>query len=95
MNLEITTQQGLSNLEYQVQIEMFTKLQELNNFEDLTEDEIQYAKDNLTVMFINNLRFVAKASIDNNLNCVTINDKEIEDLLEINEKELNNVITTN
>ena len=95
MNLEITTQQGLSNLEYQVQIEMFTKLQELNNFEDLTEDEIQYAKDNLTVIFINNLRFVAKASIDNNLNCVTINDKEIEDLLEINEKELNNVITTN
>ena len=91
MNLEITTQQGLSNLEYQVQIENFNRLQELNNAE-LTSEELENTKHYLLVAFMSNLRFIAKTSIDNNLNCVTINDKEIEDLLELDQKQMDSII---
>ena len=91
MNLEITTQQGLSNLEYQVQIENFNRLQELNNAE-LTSEELENTKHYLLVAFMSNLRFIAKTSIDNNLNCVTINDKEIKDLLALDQKQMDSII---
>jgi len=93
MNLDITTQQGLTNLEYKVQIENFKILQEFNNAEhDSTPEELECTKYYLLTAFMSNLRFIAKTSIDNNLKCVTINDTEIKNLLALDQEGMDLII---